>query len=505
MFCPAGHYLRLKTMNLNALENTTIVQLAKAQDAGTLSAVDLTRTYLERIERLDTTYRSILVRNPRALEIAAALDAERNQSGSRGPLHGIPILVKDNLDTGDEMPTTAGSLALADTHAGSDSTVVAKLRAAGAIILGKTNLSEWANFRSTRSSTGWSSVGGQTGNAYDPLRTPGGSSSGSGVAVALGFCAAAIGTETDGSVVIPAAMNGIVGIKPTVGLVSRAGIVPISASQDTAGPMARTVEDAALLLDAIAGPDPRDESTMNASTAIGSFGANLDQATLRGARIGVARDYMGYHEGMDRKLAEALEQIIKAGGTIIDPVALPTDEELRRHEGVVLETEFKAGIEAYLATREDNHNLRTLADLIDFNNANADKVMPYFSQEKFDASFARGDLSSPEYLEAKVQAKRLAGADGIDAALAQHDLHAIVAPTTSPAWLNDWINGDNRKGGCSAPAAIAGYTHITVPMGFVAHLPVGISFFAGAGHERRLIGLTHAFEQRTGHRKAPAV
>lgn len=480
-----------------------LAALSRAQATGDLSAAKLTQIYLDRIARHDGPHRSVIVTNPDAMDIARALDDERANSGPRGPLHGMPVLVKDNLDTGDRMPTTAGSLALADTFAPEDSTVAAKLRDAGAIILGKANLSEWANFRSTRSSTGWSGVGGQCGNAFDPARSPGGSSSGSGVAVALGFCAAAIGTETNGSVVLPSALNSLAGIKPTLGLVSRKGIIPISASQDTAGPMARTVEDAALVLDAIAGPDDADPATTAFNAPAGLFAPGLSADALDGARLGVLETYTGYHDRLDRRFEEARAHLAAAGAIIIDGLEMAGTDEIRQHEAIVLNTEFKAGIEAYLATRRFENGPHTVADLIEFNRNNAERSMPHFGQERLEAAAERGGLDDPEYLEARATCLRLTRDDGIDRLLNDHQLDALIAPTTTPAWLTDWIMGDNRKGGASAPAAVAGYPHVTVPMGAVGHLPVGLSIFASGGQDRRVIELAHAFEQRTRLRQIP--
>ena len=490
-------------MNERRDSNASIFELSIQLDQQRVSARELVDRYLERIAELDSRHRAVLAVNAKAREIAEALDEEQARGGRRGPLHGIPILVKDNLDTADRMPTTAGSLALAGTYARSDSTVVARLRTAGAIILGKTNMSEWANFRSTRSSSGWSSHGGQVRNAYDLNRTPGGSSSGSGVAVALGMCAGAIGTETDGSVVSPSAMNGLVGIKPSIGLVSRAGIIPIAASQDTAGPMTRTVRDGALLLAAIAGRDPRDPSTDKAHTLATGLAANLDQDSLNGARLGVARGYAGFNDRVDAVLDGAIADLKTAGTEVVDPIDLTRPETIRPFEQVVMETEFKAGINAYLAERSGSTKPRDLDDIIGFNRALAEKVMPHFGQERLEAAQARSGLDDPDYLAARDTSVRLAATEGIDAAMAQHELDAIIAPTTSPAWMIDWINGDHRSGGCSCPAAVAGYPHVTVPMGFVEHLPVGLSFFAGANSDRKVIELAFAYEQCSLRRRPP--
>jgi amidase len=490
-------------MPLDRLDNATMDDIALALERRAVSSRELVEAYTARIGEQDRKLGAVIELNPDAVAIAEQRDAERAAGKLRGPLHGMPVMVKDNLDTGDRMATSAGSLALAGHRAARDSHVVHRLRAAGAVILGKTNLSEWANFRSTRSTSGWSSRGGQTRNPYDTARTPGGSSSGSAVAVAAGFCAGAIGTETDGSIVHPCSMNGLVGIKPTVGLVSRSGIVPIAASQDSAGPMTHTVADAALLLSAIAGTDPDDPATEVADRQRRDYRAALDPAGLHGARLGVARAYCGYHERADRLLEEAIGELKKAGALVIDPIELPSVDEIRPFERLVMETEFKHGLNAYLEAADAGP--RELGDVIAFNRAHAAKVMPYFGQEIFEASLERGGLDEPAYLEALATARRLAGRDGIDAALARDRLDAIIAPTTTPAWLIDWLCGDNKRGGASCPAAVAGYPHITVPMGWVDHLPVGLSFFAGAFAESKLISIGFAFEQRTRHHRPPAL
>jgi amidase len=490
-------------MGLDRLDNATMDDIACALERRAVSSRELIDAYTARISEHDRKLCAVIELNPDAVAIAEQRDAERAAGNLRGPLHGMPVMVKDNLDTGDRMATSAGSLALAGHRAARDSRVVHRLRAAGAVILGKTNLSEWANFRSTRSTSGWSSRGGQTRNPYDTARTPGGSSSGSAVAVAAGFCAGAIGTETDGSILHPCSMNGLVGIKPTVGLVSRSGIVPIAASQDTAGPMARTVADAALLLSVMAGTDPGDPVTGAADRQRGDYRAALDPGGLDGVRLGVARAYCGYHERTDGLLEEAIGELKKAGALVIDPIALPSVDEIRPSERLVMETEFKHGLNAYLAAADTG--LRDLGEVIAFNRAHAAKIMPHFGQEIFEASLERGGLDEPAYLEALATARRLARKDGIDAALARDRLDAIIAPTTTPAWLIDWLCGDNKRGGASCPAAVAGYPHITVPMGCVDHLPVGLSFFAGAFAESKLIRISFAFEQRTRHHKPPAL
>lgn len=488
---------------LDRLDSATMDDIARALERRAVSSRELVEAYRARISEHDAKLGAVIELNPDAVAIAGQRDAERAAGTLRGPLHGIPVMVKDNLDTGDRMRTSAGSLALAGHRAAADSHVVHRLRAAGAVILGKTNLSEWANFRSTRSTSGWSSRGGQTRNPYDTARTPGGSSSGSAVAVAAAFCAGAIGTETDGSILHPCSMNGLVGIKPTVGLVSRAGIVPIAASQDTAGPMARSVADAALLLGAIAGSDPGDPATVAADGQRRDCRSALDPAGLEGARLGVARAYCGYHDRADRLLEDAITELKSAGAMVIDPILLPPVEGIRPAERLVMETEFKHGLQAYLAATDAG--LRDLGDIVAFNRAHVATVMPHFGQEILESSLGRGGLDEPAYRDALATCRRLARCEGIDAALARDRLDAIIAPTTTPAWLIDWLCGDNRRGGASCPSAVAGYPHITVPMGCVDHLPVGLSFFADAFAESRLIRMAFAFEQRTRHHRPPAL
>ncbi len=480
-------------MSEGELDRQTVAELADRLASGAVSAGELAEAHLERIERLDGLVNAVIERNPDVEAIADQSDRERAAGHVRGPLHGIPILIKDNIDTADRMTTTAGSLALAGSIARRDAGVAEALRAAGAVILGKTNLSEWANFRSRRSSSGWSSRGGQTRNPYALDRTPGGSSSGSAVAVSAGFCAGAIGTETDGSIVGPSALNGIVGIKPTLGRVSGTGIIPIAHSQDTAGPMARSVADAVLLLEAISVPAGRDEA----------LAAGLDPAGLKGARIGVARSYCGFDQAVDSILETALTAMRDAGAEIIDEVPLITREELREDEYQVMLYEFKAGLNAYLARLGPDAPVRSLAAVIEFNERHRDRVMPYFPQDLLVEAEAKGALTESSYLTALESTKRLSRDQGIDAALDDHQLDAIVAPTTCTPWLIDWVNGDNRCGGSACPAAVAGYPSITVPAGTIRSLPIAISFFAGAHHERRLIELAYAFEQITQTRRAP--
>jgi amidase len=489
------------------MEEMNISALQAEMAAGGLSARELTAFYLERIERLDRQgprLNSVVEVNPKALAIAARLDAERAEQGARGPLHGIPILIKENIATADEMETTAGSLALAGVRASQEAFLVRQLRAAGAIILGKTNLSEWANFRSTRSSSGWSSRGGQTRNPYALDRNPCGSSSGSGAAVAAGLCAAAIGTETDGSIICPAQANGIVGLKPTVGLVSRSGIVPIAHSQDTAGPMARTVRDAALVLGAIAGVDA-DDPAMEPSQerTLAEYTAVLSDGGLEGVRVGVARNFFGFHDQVDRVMEEALAALRALGAEVVDPVELPVSEELREAEWTVLLYEFKADLNRYLAGLGTEAPVRSLEEVMAFNQAHAERAMPYFGQEIFEQAQEKGPLTEAAYEEALATARRLARDEGIDAALGEHNLAAIVAPSGGPAWLTDWVTGDHFGGGSSTLAAVAGYPSITVPAGSVFGLPVGISFFAGAYQEATLLRLAYAFEQATQARRPP--
>lgn len=486
-----------------ALDTATLAELQARLTDGDLTAVALAELCFARMDARDGGVNAIIERNPDALEIAAGLDAERAGGRVRGPLHGLPIVVKDNIDTSDKMTTTAGSIALEGTRAARDAHVVERLRDAGAVIIAKSNLSEWANFRSMQSSSGWSSRGGQTRNAYALDRTPGGSSSGSGVAVACGFCAAAIGTETDGSVVGPAAMNGIVGLKPTVGLVSRSGIVPIAHSQDTAGPMTRSVADAAILLAAIAGPDPTDPATEGASGWPVDYMAALTEDGLQGARIGVVRAYCNLQAGVDRIFETSLAALRDAGAELIDPVEYADLTRLALAEVEVMSYEFKADLNAYLVGRGADVPVRSLDDVIAFNERHADRVMPYFGQDRMRRAAAKGPLSEPAYREAVATARRLGREEGIDAIIAAHGLDALVAPTTSTPWLIDWVNGDNRSIAAAKVPAVAGYPHITVPAGYLHGLPVGLSFFASAFQEATLLRLAHAFEQTTKTRRPP--
>ena len=484
-----------------------IATLQEAMASNATTSRRLVEACLGRIERIDKrepTLRAVLEINPEAVAIAGDLDRERVQQGARGPLHGIPVLLKANIDTADRMTTTAGSLALAGAIAPEDATVAARLRAAGAVLLGKTNLSEWANFRGQRSISGWSSQGGQTRNPYVLDRSPCGSSSGSAVAVAAGHVPVAIGTETDGSIICPAHVNGIVGLKPTVGLVSRFGIIPIAHSQDTAGPMTLTVRDAATLLTVLAGPDPRDPSTASLEgDASIDYTAYLNADALCGARIGVARNLLTDHPRVDAIFERALAILRHRGAEVVDPANVEHADRFREAEFEVLLYEFKHDVEAYLERLGPAAPAQSLEEIIAFNEAHRDTVMPYFGQETLHLAHVKGSLSEPAYREALSECRRLSRTEGIDATLQHHRLDAIVAPSGGPAWLIDPVLGDQGLRGCSSPAAVAGYPHITVPAGFVGDLPVGLSFFASAFQEPRLISLAYAFEQATHARRSP--
>jgi amidase len=488
------------------LEEITVAELQRGMEEGRWSAGRITELYLERIEAVDRggpAVNSVIVPNPDAGTAAETLDKERRAGKVRGPLHGIPVLLKDNIEAGGSMETTAGSLALAGEPAGRDAFLVDRLRSAGAVILGKANLSEWANFRSERSSSGWSAVGGQTRNPYALDRNPCGSSSGSAAAVAANLTALAVGTETDGSVVCPSTANGIVGFNPTLGLVSRTGIVPIAHSQDTAGPMARSVSDAALLLGGMVGVDPRDLATEGSRERVhADYARFLDPRGLEGARIGVARERFGFHEKVDALMEGALEVMKAAGAEIIDPTDLDL-EDVGDNEYTVLLYEFKADLDDYLASRGNTSRVKSLEDLIAFNEENRDREMPYFQQEIFHLAQEKGGLEDKEYREARELCVRKTRDEGIDRLVGEHRLDAIVAPTGGPAWKTDLINGDHFGGGSSRAAAVAGYPNVTVPAGFVFGLPVGISFFGVAWSEPTLLKIAYAFEQATGHREPP--
>ena len=487
------------------LSELSIGTLQERMQSGQDSARSLVDKYVARITELDPHLGSVLELNPEAGEIADLRDRERSQGKSRGPLHGIPVLIKDNIDTADQMKTTAGSLALlnAPTPA-TDAFVVRRLRAAGAVLLGKTNLSEWANIRSTRSTSGWSGRGGQTKNPYVLDRNPCGSSSGSGAAVAASLCAVAIGTETDGSVLCPSSACSIVGIKPTVGLVGRTGIIPISHSQDTAGPMARTVRDAALLLSVMAGVDPDDPATAAAQGHLHPDYTNfLDREGLDGVRIGVARNFFGYHDGVDEVMDNALDVLRRRGATLVDTDHLAATEQASDAETTVFQYELKHGMAAYLARLGDDSPMKTLQDLIDFNEQHKDREMPYFGQDFFLQSQEKGALTEFEYVEARARCLRLTRTEGIDAGLARDQLTCFVAPTISLPCPTDLVNGDHWLSGSTRPAAISGYPSISVPAGYAHGLPVGLSFFASAWSEPTLLKLAYAFEQASARRQPP--
>jgi amidase len=488
------------------LGELSIAEFADRLQRGEFTSHEIVKIYLDRIAAIDKAgpaINAIIELNPDALAIADKLDAERKRGKLRGPLHGIPVLIKDNIDTADRMHTSAGSLALANSLARKDSTVAAKLRAAGAIILGKTNLSEWANFRGEHSTSGWSARGGQTKNPYVLDRNPCGSSAGTGAAIAANLAVLGVGTETDGSIVCPSSANGLVGIKPTLGLISRAGIVPIAHSQDTAGPMTRSVADAAALLGVLAGADARDAASSAAAAHRADYTKFLDANGLKGARIGVVRKFAGFNADVDKLFDENIAALKAAGAEIVDPVELPNRGKYDDEENIVLQYEFKADLGAYLAQLRPEVKARSLADLIAFNDGERERELPWFGQELFVQSQARGPLNEKVYQDALAKSKALAGPQGIDAALQKDKLDALIAPTGGPAWLTDWINGDHFGGGSSSPAAVSGYPAITVPAGFVHELPVGITFFAGAWSEPTLIRLAYSFEQATRARKAP--
>ncbi|MEZ4376934.1 MAG: amidase [Gemmatimonadales bacterium] len=489
------------------LDERSLDELQLGMTRGDWTAERLVELYRAQVALRDAPragIHAVIEMNPDAEAIARDLDRERRAGFVRGPLHGIPVMLKDNIDTGDRMQTTAGSLALVGAPAPRDAFLVGRLRAAGAVVLGKTNLSEWANFRSSRSSSGWSSRGGQTRNPHVLDRNPCGSSSGSGAAVAASLCAIAIGTETDGSIVCPASANGVVGLKPTVGLWSRSGIIPISATQDTAGPMGRTVRDVATLLGALAGVDPRDPRTAEAvGHAHADYTRFLDPDGLRGRRIGVLRRAFGFHEAVDRLMEEALAAMRDAGAILVDPVEINAPRGIGGLEGQLLRMEFKTGLDRYLAARGSTVAVHSLRDVIAFNEAHAARTMPYFGQETLLEAEAGQGTDEPGYAETRARLLEGARRDGIDATLAKDRLYAIVAPTGGPAWVTDVLNGDHFGGGSSGHAARAGYPNITVPAGQVHGLPVGISFFSTAWREPELLGMAHAFEQHTHRRRPP--
>src|SRR5256714_8828568 len=475
--------------------------------SGKHTAHSLARKYLDRIDEVDKhgpTINAVIELNPDALAIASDLDKERKAGRVRGPLHGVPILIKDNIDTHDRMTTTAGSLALAGSIPLQDATVAKKLRDAGAVILGKTNLSEWANFRSSHSSSGWSGRGGQTNNPYVLDRNPCGSSSGTGAAIAANLAAIGVGTETDGSVVCPSNANSLVGIKPTVGLVSRAGIVPIAHSQDTAGPMCRTVTDAVHLLVTLMGVDSRDDATKAAAGKTArDYTKFLDAGGLKGARIGVQRKSFGFNEAVDKLMNDCIDMIKKRGATIVDPADIPTQGKFDDSEFEVLLYEFKAGLNSYLASLGPRAPVKSLKEIIDFNDQFRDREMPYFGQDIMTKAQAKGPLTEKKYRDALAKNHRMSRKEGIDAVMDKNKLDAIIAPTGGPAWPTDLANGDHFTGGYSTASAVAGYPHITVPAGYVFGMPVGISFFCRAWSETTLIQFAYAFEQATKARRPP--
>ena len=489
------------------LDELTISELQDGMRSGRFTSRLLVKKYLERIDEIDKTgpaINSVIEINPDALSIAESLDRERKEKGARGPLHGIPILIKDNIDTADRMMTTAGSLALLGSRPLQDSFVAKKLREAGAVMLGKTNLSEWANIRSNHSTSGWSGRGGQTKNPYALDRNPCGSSSGSGAAAAASLSAAAIGTETDGSVVCPSSANSLVGIKPTVGLVSRSGIIPIAHSQDTAGPMARTVSDAATLLGALTGIDMNDAVTKtSARKSFTDYTQFLDKGGLRGARLGIVRKSFGFNDRVDKLMDDLIGEMKKLGAVIIDPANIPTAGKFDDSELEVLLYELKADLNAYLARLGSKSPVHSLKEIIVFNEKNRDREMPYFGQDLFVKAEAKGPLTDKKYLQALGKNHLLSRSQGIDFVMKKNRLDALVAPTGGPAWPTDWANGDHFTGGYSSASAVAGYPHITVPAGFVFGLPVGISFFGAAWSEPKLIKFAYAFEQATKASRSP--
>ena len=495
-------------LNANSIVEVGVLDLQAAMRAGDITSRGLVRTYIARIESFDRAgprVNSVIELNPDAAGIARERDLERRAGKLRGPLHGIPVLLKDNIATADKMQTTAGSLALLNAKPPRDAFIVSRLRDAGAVILGKTNLSEWANFRSTRSTSGWSSRGGLTRNPYALDRNTSGSSSGSAAAVAASFAAVAVGTETDGSIISPASVNGLVGFKPTLGLVSRDGIVPIAHSQDTAGPMTRTVADAAVLLTVLAATDARDATTAQAAANARDYTQFLQLDGLKGKRLGVVRSHFGGRNDLVSAVIDKALGVLKAqGATLVDLPDLPNESKYDDSEMTVLLYEFKAGLANYLAEFAPTSPLKTLADVVAFNVRNRDRVMPHFAQEHMVNAVAKGDLQSQEYLDALANNRRYSREEGIDKALQEHKLDALVTPSGSPAWLTDFVRGDFSGGSFTSPAAVAGYPHITVPAGFVQGLPCGISFVGTAWSEPQLFAMAYAFEQATKARRAPA-
>lgn len=485
------------------LNEITVSDLQRKMESGEMSAVQICQKYLDRINLIDPLLKSVIEINPDAVEIARQMDEERKAGKGRGLLHGIPVLIKDNIDTFDKMKTTAGSLALEGNIANIDAFIVQKLRDAGAVLLGKTNLSEWANFRSTNSSSGWSGRGGQARNPFCLDRSPCGSSSGTGAAVSANLCAIGIGTETNGSIVCPSGVNGIVGIKPTLGLWSRRGIIPIAHSQDTAGPMARTLKDAAILLGALAAFDPTDAEThIEKGDFFNDYTQFLDESGLTGKRIGIASEMTGFNDKVDELFRKAIETLKEKGAEIVEDVKF---ENLRKADELsyqVLLYEFKADLNKYLE-EHPGASVKSMAEIIAFNKNNSEREMPWFGQEIFELAQSKGDLSTDEYINALADSKRFAGKDGIDSIMNKYNLDALIAPTNGPAWTIDWVNGDHFGGGSSSPAAISGYPNITIPMGYVHGLPVGISFFGKAWSEPILLKIAYTYEQSAKHRIPP--
>jgi amidase len=492
---------------LPADDPRSVAQLSAAMASGALTARTLLAQCIARADAIDRTgpaINAIIERNPDAAAQAEQCDRERRAGRVRGPLHGIPVLIKDNVDTGDRMRTSAGSLVLGQSRAARDAFIIERLRAAGAVLMGKTNLSEWANFRSTRSTSGWSSRGGQTRNPHVLDRNPCGSSSGTGAAIAAGLAPLGIGTETDGSIMCPSGINGIVGVKPTVGRWSRSGIIPISHSQDTAGPMTRYVADAALLLTALVGVDTRDAATaISTSHAPPSLETVLRPDGLRGARIGVARNLAGFDPRVDALFEEAIRALRDAGATIVDPVTVPNAGKFGDDEGEVLYYEFKAGLEAYFASLGTNAPVRTLADLLSANTRESSRIMPWFGQEQLERAATKGPLTDAAYRTARERSLRMSGIEGLDTALTANRLDALIAPTNGPAWMTDLVNGDRYTGGDSSFAAVAGYPSVTVPMGMVQWLPIGLSFIGTAWRDFDLLRYAYAYEQSTRLFRAP--
>ena len=508
---PSSWLRSLTSVRLRAepfqFDEVSVSALQMEMQAGRLTSKAITEHYLQRIAELDRkgpSLCSIIETNPDALGLAEELDREWKAKGPRGPLHGIPVILKDNIDTADRMTTTAGSLALEGSIASRDAGLAARLRAGGAVLLAKANMSEWANIRSTHSTSGWSARGGQCRNPYALDRNPCGSSSGSAVAISANLGVVAVGTETDGSIVCPASTTGIVGIKPTVGLVSRAGIIPISHTQDTAGPLCRSVADAALLLSIMAGADPRDSATAGAGRHSQDYTKFLDPRGVRGKRIGVARaKFFGYSDATDRLADAALDVLRREGAVLVDPADVPHTGDYDEAELDVLLYEFKTDLARYLETLGPKAPVKDLQDVIAFNEQHREQEMPYFGHELFLRAQKKGPLTSPRYAKALRRCRQLSRELGIDAVMQKHRLDAIVAPTGNPAWPTDLVNGDHFTGGSSTPAAVAGYPAVSVPMGFAYGLPVNLSFFGKAWTEPTLIGIAYAYEQATKHRKPP--